>query len=580
WDHAGVQSGDLAPSPAAPAARLGMSGKDPFDDLAELAAVFTVKPPTAEAERLAKEAERKAEAERLAKEAERKAEAERLAKEAERKAEAERVAEAERLAREEAERNVKNDGVAEAARSADVKSSLQADRAEEAEFLAKETQGAAGVAVAQAPLGTLEAAAAPASAARALEAAEEDASSRAVPASGAEAVKAPLRAPEAAPKAVADVALASAARDPAAAEAAEEDVSNGAVAAGSVVAQEPEAEAADAAIAPDTAEGTVASGAVVTSDVVAEQALPVTLEAASAPARATRAPVAADEGAPSGVGADAGALSEEAPCATPEAEEAAAGSASAPTARAPDAAEEAQASGAAVEGGAVAEEVSSRAPATEAPRGSAAAAAGGSAGAAAAAAEESEYETDSEDEGSRANPELGLKRAAEETTDPWQLAIMWLVGVIRHRLEAKPAAVVAAEANVAACKKIRPLLPPGDLSAQALEPEHLADGQLLCALVLAIKPDAFPKVLPVTLGRIAQFIKACKDLGVHQNDVFTPPDLMPDTTGRAPQNPDAVLRCLQALAVAVQARADWAGKPALAGAAAKGKGRGMGAGRR
>merc|ERR1719468_1422305 len=104
--------------------------------------------------------------------------------------------------------------------------------------------------------------------------------------------------------------------------------------------------------------------------------------------------------------------------------------------------------------------------------------------------------------------------------------------------------------------RCRPLLPPdGNLYSEALKPEHLSDGKLLCALVMAINPSMMPQALPAALARIAQFLKACTELGVQKVDIFTPPDLMP----APPSNPDAVLHCLSSLARAVQSAPTWTG---------------------
>ncbi|CAJ1369338.1 unnamed protein product [Effrenium voratum] len=108
-------------------------------------------------------------------------------------------------------------------------------------------------------------------------------------------------------------------------------------------------------------------------------------------------------------------------------------------------------------------------------------------------------------------------------------------------------------------RQIRGLLPVGALDAEKLSIRDLCDGQLLCALVISVRPDVLPKANPVALGRIAQFLKACTALGVNKVSLFSPPDLTPE-----PSNPNAVLRCLQALAATLQASQSWTG-PRLEG---------------
>eukprot|EP00933_Yihiella_yeosuensis_P010366 TRINITY_DN11684_c0_g1_i2.p1 TRINITY_DN11684_c0_g1~~TRINITY_DN11684_c0_g1_i2.p1 ORF type:complete len:264 (-),score=75.90 TRINITY_DN11684_c0_g1_i2:114-905(-) len=176
--------------------------------------------------------------------------------------------------------------------------------------------------------------------------------------------------------------------------------------------------------------------------------------------------------------------------------------------------------------------------------------------------EESEWETDSESE-MRANPDLGLKRSSidESSNDPWRLFFRWMATVIQKKLEEPPPIAVA--------KQLRQLLPIDGLNAEKLSVNDLCDGQLLCALLISVKPDAMPRVNPVALGRIAGFLKALPAIGVNQVSFFTPPDLM----GDEPSNPAAVLRCLQALAATLQNSPGWSG-PQLAGVAAAGKGKG------
>ncbi|CAJ1402489.1 unnamed protein product [Effrenium voratum] len=163
--------------------------------------------------------------------------------------------------------------------------------------------------------------------------------------------------------------------------------------------------------------------------------------------------------------------------------------------------------------------------------------------------EESEEETDDEVE-THASPDLGLRRASTPT-EPWRPALAWLCAVVNERLQAPPPPSQA--------RQIRGLLPVGALDAEKLSIRDLCDGQLLCALVISVRPDVLPKANPVALGRIAQFLKACTALGVNKVSLFSPPDLTPE-----PSNPNAVLRCLQALAATLQASQSWTG-PRLEG---------------
>merc|ERR1711920_628299 len=118
--------------------------------------------------------------------------------------------------------------------------------------------------------------------------------------------------------------------------------------------------------------------------------------------------------------------------------------------------------------------------------------------AAAEAETESEEETESESDDEifkRANPELGLRQRAAAPEDPWRPIFIWLVDVVNHRL--------AAEGQDAVGSRVRALLPASGFTANDLTPEHLCDGKVLCALLMAIQPESLPKANPVALGRIA-----------------------------------------------------------------------------
>ncbi|CAE7258411.1 unnamed protein product [Symbiodinium microadriaticum] len=130
--------------------------------------------------------------------------------------------------------------------------------------------------------------------------------------------------------------------------------------------------------------------------------------------------------------------------------------------------------------------------------------------------------------------------------DPWRPALRWLCSVIDSRLKVP--------LPPAHARQVRGLLPLGGLDAEKLSVQDLSDGRLLCALVISVRPDVLPKANAVALGRLAQFLKACAALGVNQVSLFTPPDLLPE-----PSNPPAVLRCLQALAAALEASQSWTG---------------------
>jgi len=88
------------------------------------------------------------------------------------------------------------------------------------------------------------------------------------------------------------------------------------------------------------------------------------------------------------------------------------------------------------------------------------------------------------------------------------------------------------------------------LDAAAPTPDLLCDGKILCAFIMALRPDLLKKPIPNAMGRLSQVQKACKQLGVRENDLFAVPDIL----NPPPQNPNAVLRCLTALAGKV---ADW-----------------------
>merc|ERR1712087_356446 len=168
------------------------------------------------------------------------------------------------------------------------------------------------------------------------------------------------------------------------------------------------------------------------------------------------------------------------------------------------------------------------------------------------AATESSYETDTEDENdvfNHANPDpeyanVKLQRR-EARTDPWGKILTWIIDVINQKVEAQNAL----------SSKIKALLPSEGLRIEGMECDQLSDGKILCALIMAIKPEALPKALGSALARIAQVVKAIQEIGVHKSDLFSPPDLMP----APPRNPDVVLRCLVALAATVQKSPAWKG---------------------
>ncbi|CAE7260023.1 unnamed protein product [Symbiodinium pilosum] len=167
--------------------------------------------------------------------------------------------------------------------------------------------------------------------------------------------------------------------------------------------------------------------------------------------------------------------------------------------------------------------------------------------------EETEEETDDEVE-QHAHPELGLRRSSQPT-DPWRPLLHWLCLVIEDRLKAP--------LPPAQERQVRGLLPTGGLVSEKLSVNDLSDGRLLCALMVSVRPDLLPKANAVSLGRVAQFLKACAALGISKVSLFTPPDLLPE-----PSNPTAVLRCLQALAAVLQVSNGWTG-PRLEGASRK-----------
>lgn len=161
--------------------------------------------------------------------------------------------------------------------------------------------------------------------------------------------------------------------------------------------------------------------------------------------------------------------------------------------------------------------------------------------------EESEYETESEPDEEifkKANPDRGLRQTAE-TKEPWRLMFDWMTATIAECLQAEGPEV----------KRLKALLPAEGLDASTLKPEALCDGKILCAFIVALRPDSIGKPIPNAMGRLAQVQKACKQLGVRDNDVFAPPDIMTPP----PQNPNAVLRCLTSVAGIVQAVPGYSG---------------------
>jgi len=189
---------------------------------------------------------------------------------------------------------------------------------------------------------------------------------------------------------------------------------------------------------------------------------------------------------------------------------------------------------------------------------------------------ESEYETDSEpDIFNKANPELGLRATKKPeleraAADPWTAFFVWLLEVVNYRAATDSGAPVA--------KLLSTLVSPERQSAD-LRIQDLTDGKLLCALLVALKPDCLTQVLPMPLGRVAQFQQACKKIGVRPFDVLTPPDLLPEDPdiNDAPPRPDVVLRSIIAIGGVVRTWKDWSG-PAVPSALCQGKGAAKGRG--
>eukprot|EP00913_Durusdinium_trenchii_P010462 g9809.t1 len=67
-----------------------------------------------------------------------------------------------------------------------------------------------------------------------------------------------------------------------------------------------------------------------------------------------------------------------------------------------------------------------------------------------------------------------------------RLALRWIGGVIKDRLQTPLPAAHA--------KRVRALLPLGGVDGESLKVEDLCDGQLLCALIIAVRPEILPKV--------------------------------------------------------------------------------------
>jgi hypothetical protein len=160
--------------------------------------------------------------------------------------------------------------------------------------------------------------------------------------------------------------------------------------------------------------------------------------------------------------------------------------------------------------------------------------------------EESEWETDDGEEDEifkRANPDRKLRRR-DDNVDPWCDVFKWIAAVVKHSLER----------NGAETKALRTLVGDGVVAAE-LTPELLADGKALCALMIALRPDVLKKPIPNAMGRLGQVQKACKQLGIRDSDLFVPSDIM----NVPPPNPNAVLRCITALAGIAEGWEDYRG---------------------
>jgi hypothetical protein len=160
--------------------------------------------------------------------------------------------------------------------------------------------------------------------------------------------------------------------------------------------------------------------------------------------------------------------------------------------------------------------------------------------------EESEWETEEETDDEifkRANPDRGL-RQRNQTADPWQNMFKWIVAVVKHRQAADQVP-----------KVLSTLVGPDDMDPATLKTESLCDGKILCALMIALQPKALGKLIPNAMGRLSQVVKACKQFGVRDSDLFGVPDII----NAPPQNSNAVLRCLTALAGIVATWEEYSG---------------------
>jgi len=157
---------------------------------------------------------------------------------------------------------------------------------------------------------------------------------------------------------------------------------------------------------------------------------------------------------------------------------------------------------------------------------------------------DSEYTTDSDDPAERADAKFGLRKSVG-FSDPWKPVYTWLVGSINHRL--------GAEGSEKLKRRIRSLLP--DPFSANLDPSDLSDGKLLCALLLSLKSEVLPKIGSSPLARLAQVTKICKELGIRDANLFTPPDVLPPP----PSNPNALRRCLLQLSDLASGWEQWDG---------------------